>query len=147
MRIKLNVFVKGNFDPPNDRELIIRGKLNTGWYSRSSQQATQNSHLNEISEIEFLEIQQVLNRAAQIERQDVARINSLLNQYESINKPNGNGETTCLVCAYQISLLATKSYACNDCFKKSCFECTIDYLMDTNKSLKLCKICHEYREV
>ena len=72
----------------------------------------------------------------------------LYQRYVSMNRPQGNGETTCLICNCNFGLLGATPRICNDCLKNCCISCCIDTLA-TNKqaTIWLCKICAEYRDV
>jgi len=182
--------------PPNDRELIIRAKLKTGWSSRSNMNTLSNNnaatndnnnnnltvkntiksgqtspmnntsnihqenhhhhhhhHNNNsksqqlISDSEFLEIEQVMQRACMIEQKETDRINKLMHRYNQMNRPLGNGESTCLICNSNFGILGATPRICSDCLKNVCTTCSIDSLSSCKQTtIWLCKICAEYRD-
>jgi flagellar motor protein MotB len=83
------------------------------------QQQQQQSTSNSISDAEFMEIEQVLKRAAQIEQKELNRVDKLYKRYNSMNRPQGNGETTCLICNSNFGILGATPRICNDCLKAS----------------------------
>lgn len=193
--------------PPNDRELIIRAKLRTGWSSRLSsatnstqqsssisssgatggvaglggsrksdrmsasksggfvsaastlaaaasnqvqqqQMASSPSNIaSNISDAEFVEIEHVLKRANQVEQKELDRINKLFQRYQSMNRPQGNGETTCYICNCNFGILGATPRICSDCLKNVCQTCSIDSLsLNKQSTIWLCRICAEYRD-
>jgi hypothetical protein len=65
-----------------------------------------------------------------------------------MNRPLGNGETTCYICNYSFGILSGTPRICNDCLKHVCMTCSIDALSSSkNSTIWLCKICAEYRDV
>lgn len=157
--------------PPNDRELIMRARLKTGWSSRSNNimQSSENNNKNNshivsnqmsgkpnqsyqnhggsISESEFQEIEQVMLRATLIEHKEIDRINKLYQRYNSMNRPQGNGETSCLICNSFFGILSSTPRICSDCFKNVCSTCSVDALSSSKQTtIWLCKICAEYRD-
>ena len=103
--------------------------------------ANKNSPANTISDAEFLEIEHVMQRANLIEQKETNRIrcetlsikspkkseynrcfsfrhfSKLYQRYVSMNRPQGNGETTCLICNCNFGLLGATPRICNDCLK------------------------------
>lgn len=161
--------------PPNDRELIIRAKLKTGWSSRNSpitnntsvskiipthsannstsasdnsSNSSNNSSL--ISDLECLEIEQVLARAARIEQKEMNRVSNLYERWTCMNKPMGNGRTNCLICNSVFGTFECTPKICADCMMNVCSTCSIDTYPPEQPHSKtiihLCKICSEYRE-
>lgn len=145
--------------PPNDRELIIRAKLKTGWASRTPTKVLSNNsnQINNtnlsnasslISDLECIEIEQVLMRAARIEQKEMNRINNLYNRWNTINNPLGNGKLNCLVCNTNFGILESSPKICSDCLKNVCGTCSIETTLPENprSTICLCKICSEYRD-
>lgn len=155
-----------NWVPPNDRELIIRAKLKTGWSSRNAPHSsttkqtpssTNTSDISSsssncsslISDLECLEIEQVLARAAKIESKEMSRISVLYDRWNVTNKPLGNGKTNCLICNCNFGILESSPKICSDCMKNVCTTCSIEtYPVASSRQnqIHLCKICSEYRE-
>jgi len=100
-----------------------------------------------ITEAEFQEIEQVMMRAALIEQKEIDRISKLYQRYNSMNRPQGNGETTCLICNTNFGILSSTPRICSDCFKNVCTTCSVDALSSSKQTtIWLCKICAEYRD-
>ncbi len=154
--------------PPNDRELIIRAKLKTGWSSRnnspspastaapaakphSDASSSSSNCSSQISDLECLEIDQVLARAAKIEKKELSRIRTLYERWNLINKPLGNGKTNCFICNCNFGILESSPKICSDCLKNVCSTCSIDTVSleavgSRAATIYFCKICSEYRE-
>ena len=45
------------------------------------------------------------------------RSTKLYNRYNSMNRPQGNGDTECLICNCNFGLLAANPRICNNCLK------------------------------
>ncbi len=148
--------------PPNDRELIIRAKLKTGWSSRQNSPTTattaklhsdasslSSNCSSQISDMECLEIEKVLTRAAKIEKKELTRIKNLYDRWNLINKPLGNGKTNCFICNCNFGILESSPKICSDCLMNVCGTCSIDtvsFEFGNSKIIYFCKICSEYRE-
>lgn len=103
-----------------------------------------------ISEAEFIAIENVMQRANQIEQRENQRINKLFEHYSSFNKPQGNGESTCLICNCIFGLITTLTpRICDSCLKNVCLSCSVESLSLNKPShlIRLCRICSEYRDV
>jgi hypothetical protein len=168
-----NVATTSHWVPPNDRELIMRAKLRTGWSSRSSASSPSPSHLNNIrtnhhhhrafnnnsdnnnnndksliSDNEYIEIEKVLQRAKESQSKETDRINKLYQRYSKLNRPQGNGDTTCLICNCNFGIMGGTPRICAYCVKNVCHTCSIDAFSATKQStFWLCKICGEYKDL
>ena len=110
------------------------------------QQQHSTNHL--ISDAEFIEIERVMQRASAIEQKESDRVQKLFTRYNSMNRPLGNGESSCYICNYAFGILSGSPRICNDCLKQVCMTCSIDALSSSKQStIWLCKICAEYRDV
>lgn len=65
-----------------------------------------------------------------------------------MNKPQGNGETTCIICNSNFGILGATPRICSFCIKNVCTTCSVDALSASKQTtISLCKICAEYRDV
>ena len=91
---------------------------------------------NNISDNEYYEIEKVIQRAAMIDQKEMLRISRLYQRYNSMNKPQGNGDTECLICNCNFGLLAANPRICNNCLKvtkiKQTNEKTSNFISQTN---------------
>jgi hypothetical protein len=97
----------------------LAGQKPTQASSSPQQQQQQQSTPAAISDAEFMEIEQVLRRAAQIDQKEMSRVDKLYKRYNSMNRPQGNGETTCIICNSNFGILGATPRICNDCLKVS----------------------------
>ncbi|XP_069471265.1 rab effector Noc2 [Ambystoma mexicanum] len=132
---------------PNDRQLALRAKLHTGWSVHTSQ--TEKQRKNQSLEHEEIEvILDVIKRAEKLDLVEQQRIGRLVERLENMRKNvMGNGMSQCLLCGEMLGLLGTASVFCQDCKKKVCTKCGIEILGSQKRTLWLCKICSEQREV
>ncbi|XP_075051162.1 rab effector Noc2 isoform X2 [Mixophyes fleayi] len=132
---------------PNDRQLALRSKLQTGWsvhtYQTDRQRKNQCLNQNEIESIV-----QVIRRAEKVDTLEQQRIGRLVERLENMRKNvMGNGMSQCLLCGEHLGLLGTTSVFCQDCKKKVCTKCGIETVGSLKRPTWLCKICSEQREV
>ncbi|XP_078535989.1 rab effector Noc2 isoform X1 [Lissotriton helveticus] len=132
---------------PNDRQLALRAKLQSGWSVHTSQTEKQRKKQSlEKDEIEI--ILDVIRRAEKLDLTEQQRIGRLVERLENMRKNvMGNGMSQCLLCGETLGLLGTASVFCQDCKKKVCTKCGIETLGSQKRPLWLCKICSEQREV
>ncbi|XP_030078227.1 rab effector Noc2 isoform X2 [Microcaecilia unicolor] len=132
---------------PNDRQLALRAKLQTGWSVHTFQTDKQRkSQSLEQKEIDI--ILEVIRRAEKLDLIEQQRIGRLVERLENMRKNMmGNGLSQCLLCGEVLGLLGSTSVFCQDCKKKVCTKCGIETLGNQKRPLWLCKICSERREV
>ncbi|XP_071182298.1 double C2-like domain-containing protein beta isoform X3 [Salvelinus alpinus] len=143
------MFGKGNdqWVCPNDRQLALRAKLQTGWSVHTFRTDRQRkSQMLEQQEVEI--ILSVIRRAEQLEQIEQLRIGRLVERLDNMKKSAlGNGLSQCLLCGEVLGLLGNPSIFCQDCCKKACTKCGIETQCSQKTTQWLCKICSEHREV
>ncbi|KAM6164668.1 rab effector Noc2 [Rhynchocyon petersi] len=132
---------------PNDRQLALRAKLQTGWSVHTYQTEKQRrSQCLNPAEVET--ILQVIQRAERLDILEQQRIGRLVERLETMRRNvMGNGLSQCLLCGEVLGLLGSSSVFCRDCRKKVCTKCGIEASPGQKRPLWLCKICSEQREV
>lgn len=132
---------------PNDRQLALRAKLQTGWSVHTFRTDKQRrSQTLDKQELEI--ILSVIRRAEQLDHTEQLRIGRLVERLELMRKSAiGNGLSQCVLCGEVLGLLGTPSVFCLDCCKKVCTKCGIETLHGQKRTQWLCKICSEQREV
>ncbi|XP_019595108.2 rab effector Noc2 isoform X1 [Rhinolophus sinicus] len=132
---------------PNDRQLALRAKLQTGWSVHTYQTEKQRkSQCLSTAEVEA--ILQVIQRAEQLDVMEQQRIGRLVERLETMRRNvMGNGLSQCLLCGEVLGFLGSSSVFCKDCRKKVCTKCGIEASPGQKRPLWLCKICSEQREV
>ncbi|XP_075417354.1 rab effector Noc2 [Tenrec ecaudatus] len=143
------IFSSGNdqWVCPNDRQLALRAKLQTGWsvhtYQTEKQRRSQCLNPTEVEAI-----LQVIQRAERLDVMEQQRIGRLVERLETMRRNvMGNGLSQCLLCGEVLGLLGSSSVFCRDCRKKVCTKCGIEVSPGQKRPLWLCKICSEQREV
>ncbi|XP_006891149.1 PREDICTED: rab effector Noc2-like [Elephantulus edwardii] len=143
------IFSSGNdqWVCPNDRQLALRAKLQTGWsvhtYQTEKQRRSQCLNPTEVETI-----LQVIQRAERLDIMEQQRIGKLVERLETMrHNVMGNGLSQCLLCGEVLGLLGSSSVFCRDCRKKVCTKCGIEASPGQKRPLWLCKICSEQREV
>uniref|UniRef100_A0A2K6NVX2 Rab effector Noc2 n=1 Tax=Rhinopithecus roxellana TaxID=61622 RepID=A0A2K6NVX2_RHIRO len=132
---------------PNDRQLALRAKLQTGWsvHTYQTEKQRRNQHL---SPAEVEAILQVIQRAERLDVLEQQRIGRLVERLETMRRNVlGNGLSQCLLCGEVLGFLGSSSVFCKDCRKKVCTKCGIEASPGQKRPLWLCKICSEQREV
>ncbi|XP_033027505.1 rab effector Noc2 [Lacerta agilis] len=132
---------------PNDRQLALRAKLQTGWsvhtFQSSRQRKTQALNAKEMEVI-----LEVVRRAEKLDVVEQQRIGRLVERLENMRKNvMGNGLSQCLLCGEALGLLGSTAVFCQDCKKKVCTKCGIETLSAQKRPIWFCKICSEQREV
>ena len=61
-----------------------------------------------------------MHRASILEKKELSRINKLYNRFNYINKPQGNGNTQCIVCSSRFNFTSSPK-VCNMCLKVNLF--------------------------
>lgn len=132
---------------PNDRQLALRAKLQTGWSIHTFQTERQRkAQTLDKSELDL--IMNVVHRAEQLELIEQHRIGRLVERLENMRRSAvGNGLSQCLLCGEMLGLLGSSSVLCLDCCMKVCTKCGIETTGGQKRSQWLCKICSEQREV
>uniref|UniRef100_A0A4W5M8L9 Double C2 domain beta n=1 Tax=Hucho hucho TaxID=62062 RepID=A0A4W5M8L9_9TELE len=132
---------------PNDRQLALRAKLQTGWsFHTFCTDRQRKSQMLEQQEVE--NILSVIRRAEELEQIEQLRIGRLVDRLDKMRKSAmGNGLSQCLLCGEVLGLLGTPSVFCQDCCKKVCTKCGIEPQCSQKRTQWLCKICSEHREV
>ncbi|XP_030078229.1 rab effector Noc2 isoform X3 [Microcaecilia unicolor] len=102
---------------PNDRQLALRAKLQTGWSVHTFQTDKQRkSQSLEQKEIDI--ILEVIRRAEKLDLIEQQRIGRLVERLENMRKNMmGNGLSQCLLCGEVLGLLGSTSVFCQDCKK------------------------------
>ncbi|XP_066491733.1 rab effector Noc2 [Tiliqua scincoides] len=132
---------------PNDRQLALRAKLQTGWSVHTFQTDRQRK-TQALNSKEMEIILDVIHRAEKLDAIEQQRIGRLVERLENMQKNvMGNGVSQCLLCGETVGLLGSTAVFCQDCKKKVCTKCGIETLGTQKRPLWLCKICSEQREV
>ncbi|EFB17954.1 hypothetical protein PANDA_006489, partial [Ailuropoda melanoleuca] len=132
---------------PNDRQLALRAKLQTGWSVHTYQTEKQRKSQS-LSPAEVEAILQVIQRAERLDVMEQQRIGRLVERLETMRRNvMGNGLSQCLLCGEVLGFLGSSSVFCKDCRKKVCTKCGIEASPGQKRPLWLCKICSEQREV
>ncbi|XP_050765012.1 rab effector Noc2 isoform X2 [Gymnogyps californianus] len=137
----------GQWVCPNDRQLALRAKLQTGWSVHTFQTEKQRK-MQALSPQELEVILEVIRKAEKLDIIEQQRIGRLVERLENMRKnAMGNGLSQCLLCGELLGLLGSTSVFCQDCKKKVCTKCGIETFGAQKRPLWLCKICSEQREV
>ncbi|XP_054986301.1 rab effector Noc2 isoform X2 [Sorex araneus] len=132
---------------PNDRQLALRAKLQAGWSVHTYQSEKQRKS-QRLSPAEVEVILAVIQRAERQEVLEQQRIGRLVERLETMRRnAMGDGLSQCLLCGEVLGLLGSASVFCRDCRKKVCTKCGIEASPGHKRTLWLCKICSEQREV
>ncbi|XP_007894798.1 rab effector Noc2 [Callorhinchus milii] len=132
---------------PNDRQLALRAKLQTGW-SVHSNETDRQRRKQMLSKTEVEVIVDVIKRAEQLDLVEQKRVGRLVERLENMRKNvMGNGLSQCLLCGEVLGFLGSSAVFCQDCSKKVCTKCGIETMGHQRRPLWLCKICSERREV
>ncbi|XP_060243276.1 rab effector Noc2 isoform X10 [Meriones unguiculatus] len=114
------IFSSGNdqWVCPNDRQLALRAKLQTGWSVHTYQ--TEKQRRSQCLSPEELEvILQVIQRAERLDILEQQRIGRLVERLETMQRNVlGNGLSQCLLCGEVLGFLGSSSVFCKDCRKK-----------------------------
>ncbi|KAG8520076.1 Rab effector Noc2 [Galemys pyrenaicus] len=102
---------------PNDRQLALRAKLQTGWSVHTYQTEKQRKSQC-LSPAEVEAILQVIQRAEQLDIMEQQRIGRLVERLETMRRNVlGNGLSQCLLCGEVLGFLGSSSVFCKDCRK------------------------------
>ncbi|XP_032860680.2 rab effector Noc2 isoform X2 [Tyto alba] len=136
----------GQWVCPNDRQLALRAKLQTGWSVHTFQTEKQRK-MQALSPQELEVILEVIRKAEKLDIIEQQRIGRLVERLENMREnAMGNGLSQCLLCGELLGLLGSTSVFCQDCKKKVCTKCGIETFGAQKRPLWLCKICSEQRE-
>uniref|UniRef100_F6TB76 Rabphilin 3A like (without C2 domains) n=1 Tax=Monodelphis domestica TaxID=13616 RepID=F6TB76_MONDO len=102
---------------PNDRQLALRAKLQSGWsvhtYQTDKQRKSQSLNADEVEAI-----LEVIQRAEKLDIMEQQRIGRLVERLENMRKNvMGNGLSQCFLCGEPLGLLGSSSVFCQDCKK------------------------------
>ncbi|XP_027718230.1 rab effector Noc2 isoform X2 [Vombatus ursinus] len=102
---------------PNDRQLALRAKLQSGWsvhtYQTDKQRKSQSLNTAEVEAI-----LEVIQRAEKLDILEQQRIGKLVERLENMRKNvMGNGLSQCFLCGEPLGLLGSASVFCQDCKK------------------------------
>ena len=123
---------------PDDRQLALRGRLETGWSSYNNRTTsgasthTNNNNNNNntrmyITEEEQQLINAVLQKKELIQQQEQYRIGKLVTKLDHMKKSIlGDGITTCLICGTTSGFLKDQLQVCGNCGKMVCGKCGVD---------------------
>ncbi|XP_027623694.1 rab effector Noc2 isoform X2 [Tupaia chinensis] len=102
---------------PNDRQLALRAKLQTGW-SVHTYQTEKQRRSQCLSPAEVGAILQVIQRAERLDVLEQQRIGRLVERLETMRRNvMGNGLSQCLLCGEVLGFLGSSSVFCKDCRK------------------------------
>ncbi|XP_053423752.1 rab effector Noc2 isoform X5 [Nycticebus coucang] len=102
---------------PNDRQLALRAKLQTGW-SVHTYQTEKQRRSQCLSPAEVDAILQVIQRAERLDVLEQQRIGRLVERLETMRRNvMGNGLSQCLLCGEVLGFLGSSSVFCKDCRK------------------------------
>ncbi|XP_047615241.1 rab effector Noc2 isoform X6 [Phacochoerus africanus] len=102
---------------PNDRQLALRAKLQTGWSVHTYQTEKQRKSQC-LSPAEVEAILQVIQRAERLDILEQQRIGRLVERLETMRHGVlGNGLSQCLLCGEVLGFLGSSSVFCKDCRK------------------------------
>ncbi|XP_064323622.1 rab effector Noc2 isoform X2 [Phalacrocorax carbo] len=107
----------GQWVCPNDRQLALRAKLQTGWSVHTFQTEKQRK-MQALSPQELEVILEVIRKAEKLDIIEQQRIGRLVERLENMRKNvMGNGLSQCLLCGELLGLLGSTSVFCQDCKK------------------------------
>ncbi|KAM8818332.1 rab effector Noc2 isoform 2-T7 [Rhynchonycteris naso] len=102
---------------PNDRQLALRAKLQTGW-SMHTYQTEKQRKSQCLSPAEVEAILQVIQRAERLDVMEQQRIGRLVERLDTMRRNvMGNGLSQCLLCGEVLGFLGSSSVFCKDCRK------------------------------
>ncbi|BHF59194.1 double C2-like [Sparganum proliferum] len=111
---------------PNDRQLVLRARLGTGWSTFSS--ANQWSANMRLSNEELDHISQVLQRSEIINERENHRIESMMKRLENLTLSSApSNKSACTLCGQEFGLLSKSANRCADCGRLVCPRCSIEF--------------------
>ncbi|CDQ89986.1 unnamed protein product [Oncorhynchus mykiss] len=130
---------------PNDRQMSMHAndKEQGNW----TNQARPGPDAPDLTDEEKEIINGVIARAEKMEAMEQERIGRLVNRLDDMKKTVcGDGVNRCLLCGEQLGVPGVSSVVCEDCKKHMCTKCGVQN-GSRSRSVWLCKICSEQREV
>nr|XP_023859209.1 rabphilin-3A [Salvelinus alpinus] len=130
---------------PNDRQMSMHAndKEQGNWTNQTRPGPGAPDLTDEEKEI----INGVIARAEKMEAMEQERIGRLVNRLDDMKKTVcGDGVNRCLLCGEQLGVPGVSSVVCEDCKKHMCTKCGVQN-GSRSRSVWLCKICSEQREV
>ncbi|CAL8134646.1 unnamed protein product [Orchesella dallaii] len=140
---------------PNDRQLALRARLQSGWSLKTNQFNTYPKP-QPLTDKEQQMIVNVVKKAEELEIVEQKRVGKLVDRLESLKKlATGNGVTECILCGdtFGLSVFVRSNYKCHDCEKAVCRKCVVEISQPKPGSstketmVRLCKLCSENREL
>lgn len=122
---------------PNDRNLQLRSKLNTGWSYHTGKRPIPKKD-PQLTERELIEIQKVLQRSEMVERNERDRVLKLVERLENMKRnvtksmssqagsSSGKSGNRCSLCGDYFCLIRSMPTHCNFCRKLLCSKCCIE---------------------
>ncbi|XP_062071716.1 rab effector Noc2 isoform X3 [Lepus europaeus] len=102
---------------PNDRQLALRAKLQTGW-SVHTYQTEKQRRSQSLSPAEVDAVLQVIQRAERLDVLEQQRVGRLVERLETMRRNAlGNGLSQCRLCGEVLGFLGSSSVFCQDCRK------------------------------
>ncbi|KAH7637694.1 rab effector noc2-like [Dermatophagoides farinae] len=141
---------KSNWTCPNDRELMLRAKLETGWSCKTKQFQTLHSpnRNDKITEQERKTIIDVISRAQQSDEIEKKRISKMIERLKNMKRnARGDGHYTCILCNESFGFFNHNAHECHGCSKLVCNKCGVDTINHRNETIWFCKICSEMTEI
>lgn len=124
---------------PNDRQLCLRAKLNSGWSFHTSGPARKPASKNNISVSEQEIIRDVLERSERLRHIEEERVGRLVDKLENMhNSAIGDGRETCLLCNSKFGTLKVVPKRCDICEKNVCQKCGLDTHDSYGDAIWLC---------
>ncbi|XP_072394351.1 rabphilin-3A isoform X2 [Diabrotica undecimpunctata] len=116
---------------PNDRQLALRAKLNTGWSVKTAVLGYSHKvpQVSPLAAEEQEAIVQVIQRAEQLDISEQHRVGKLVEKLENMRRnAMGKNASQCLLCGDGFGLLGAQKIVCMDCKRLACTKCSIDTL-------------------
>ncbi len=113
------------FDIPCKKEYWLHViRLKTGWSFRTQNQSIMTHAKKEqlnigISELEFSEIENVIKRAELAKKKELTRVTKLYERFEYVNRPHGDGKSSCFLCGNIFGTFSSKPHVCCICSQVS----------------------------
>lgn len=113
---------------PNDRQLALRAKLQSGWSVKTAN-LNQWKQPDPLSAEEHEMILQVVEKAEAMERAEQERLGRLVERLEGMRQSRlGNGETDCVLCGEVFRFYHHSQRRCGECHKMTCNKCGREHL-------------------
>ncbi|GAV03979.1 hypothetical protein RvY_14332-2 [Ramazzottius varieornatus] len=136
---------------PDDRQLALRGRLKAGWsvHTGKASAVAKPAAPATLTCDEQEAILAVIKRAEAMEQQEQERIGKLVDRLDHMRKLTvGNGITHCAYCGAEFGqFFGGSPQSCKDCSQAVCSKCAVNTSDSRRRSIWLCKVCSEGREV